>query len=227
MVANIDAVTPPPPAPPPLATFLFDLDGTLIDSIELILSAFRHTMKIHRGTVPPDREWLAGVGTPLRAQIRAFAQDPADVEAMIETYRAFQLEHHDRLVREYPGTFEAIRELRDRGDRLGIVTSKMRAQSLLGLRRCRLDGLIETMVCADDIDRHKPDPAPIRRALELLESDASSAVYVGDSPHDMAAGRAAGVRIAAALWGPFERSDLSVYDPDYWLTAPSDITDVC
>ncbi len=204
-------------------TFLFDLDGTLIDSIELILSSFRHTIREHGQSVPPDRAWLAGVGTPLRTQLKAFARDSAELDSMITTYRNYTLAHHDESVRPYPGIKHALESLRSTTDRLGIVTSKARAGAHRGLEVCELSGLFNTLVAADDVTKHKPDPAPVLRALELLEANASRTVFVGDSPHDMAAGRAAGVITAAALWGPFERSDLDSPPPDRWLTQPSEI----
>src|SRR5207253_8222637 len=109
-----------------LSTFLFDLDGTLIDSIELILRSYRHTMRLHRGQEPSDDVWMQGLGTPLWVQFRQFTDDPAEIEAMVTTYRAYNLAHHDEMVRPYDGVVEAVRALRDRGKTLGLVTSKMR-----------------------------------------------------------------------------------------------------
>jgi pyrophosphatase PpaX len=210
--------------PAPLETYLFDLDGTLIDSVDLILNTFQHTMMTHRGDVPPRESWLRGLGTPLWDQLKAFCDDPAEIPAMIATYREYNLEHHDAMVRRYPGLLETVRELKAAGRRLGVVTSKMRAGTLRGLACCGLDGLFEALVGADDVDRHKPDPAPVLKALELLGADPETTVFVGDSPHDLAAGHAAGVRTAAALWGPFPREWLEPHRPDYWLTEPSEIT---
>jgi len=206
-----------------LSTFLFDLDGTLIDSIALILSSYRHTMLAHRGEAPSDDFWLAGLGTPLRAQFRQLSDDDDEIEAMVRTYRDHNLANHDTMVSEYPGVHDAIVRLRQQGARLGIVTSKLRAGALRGLALCRFDGLFEVIVGSDDVDRHKPDPEPVRRALELLGVAAANTVLVGDSPHDMAAGRAAGVMTAAVLWGPFPRETLEPETPDFWLAAPADL----
>lgn len=204
--------------------FLFDLDGTLIDSVELILSSYRHTMQVHRGTVPPDGLWLAGLGTPITVQFRHFTNDPAEIEAMVTTYRAHNHAHHDRLVREYPGVGEALTGLHGRGRRLAVVTSKLRETARRGLERCGLSRFFDVLVCADDVTKPKPDPEPVHRALECLGVGAERAVFVGDSSHDMKAGRAAGVRTAAALWGPFPREALAVHMPDFWLSRPADIS---
>ncbi len=207
----------------PFETYLFDLDGTLIDSIELILTSYRHTMRVHRGTEPSDDLWLAGLGTPLTAQFRDFTDDPAEVEAMIATYRAYNREHHDRMVRPYDGIVDAVEKVAQHAQ-LGVVTSKTHEGAERGLRSCGLDGIFHAIVGSDDVTRHKPDPAPVQHALRLLDGTPETTVFVGDSPHDMAAGRAAGVRTAAALWGPFGRPQLTPQAPDYWLDAPAALT---
>ncbi|MFQ5791944.1 MAG: HAD hydrolase-like protein, partial [Acidobacteriota bacterium] len=79
----------------PLDTYLFDLDGTIIDSIELILRSYRHTLQKHRGSAPPDSAWLQGLGTPLRRQLKDFCRDEEELGAMLETYRAYNRRHHD------------------------------------------------------------------------------------------------------------------------------------
>jgi len=207
-----------------LSTFLFDLDGTLIDSIELILRSYRHTMRAHRGLEPPDEVWMKGLGTPLWVQFRDWTDDPAEIEAMVATYRAYNLEHHDALVRPYDGVVAAVRALRHTGKTLGLVTSKMRSGALRGLRVAGLEDAFTAIVGADEVTHPKPHPEPVLKALELLEAPATGAVFIGDSRHDIACGRAAGVKTAAVLWGPFDRSHLEDLAPDYWLERPEDLT---
>ncbi len=210
----------------PLTTFLFDLDGTLINTIELILRSYRHTMRVHRGEVPPDVLWMEGLGTPLAVQFRRWSQDPAEIAAMVETYRAYNHEHHDALARPYPGVAAAVRALRSDGARLGLVTSKLQDGTRRGLRLAELDGEFEVIVCADDVEHPKPHPEPVLKALELLGTPAGDAVFIGDARPDLVCGHAAGVRTAAALWGPFERSYLADVNPDYWLERPDDILEL-
>jgi len=205
------------------AAVLFDLDGTLIDSIALILSSYRHTLLAHRGEIPPDDVWLAGLGTPLRAQFRRFTTDEAEITAMVETYRKHNLAHHDGMVHPYPGVLDAVRRLHAGGRKLGIVTSKKHDGAERGLRHCGFDGLFAVVVGADDVERHKPEPEPVLHALELLGVAPGDAVFVGDSPHDLASGRSAGVRTAAVAWGPFPPEQLEAQAPDYWIGAPTDL----
>jgi pyrophosphatase PpaX len=205
-------------------TFLFDLDGTLIDSVDLILECYRYTMNKHLGRVPPDSVWLAGIGTPLRKQLAEFTDDTDEIEAMAATYRDFHYQHHDELLKQYPGAVEPVRDLKERGIKLGVVTSKMPWSTKRGLELCGFDGMFDAFVTAEDVKKHKPDPEPVLRALELLESKPEETVFVGDSTHDMAAGRAAGVKTAAVLWGPFDRDTLEPLAPDFWLEKPADIS---
>lgn len=207
-----------------LDTVLFDLDGTLIDSIELIRRSYLHTVEAHGLSLPDPDFWLAGLGRPLRWQFAQFTGDKAEIEAMVATYRAYNLAHHDALVTGYQGAVEALAALHARGLRLGVVTSKMRAGAQRGLRWCGFrEEWFGAIVGADDVQEHKPHPAPVLRALETLGSSAKNAVMVGDSPHDLTSGRAAGTRTAAVAWGPFPHATLHATRPDHWLAQPADL----
>ena len=209
----------------PPRTIVFDLDGTLIDSLGLILASYRHTMETHLGRRLPDDLWVRGMGTPLAVQMRGFTTDEAEAEAMVRTYQEHNLANHDRLVRPYPGVRDAVHAMRVAGLVLAIATSKRAVATRMGLRHCGLPGhWFAGIVTADDVARPKPDPEPVLRALELAgESDPGRAVYVGDSVHDMRAGRAAGVTTVAVLWGPNSRSTLAETEPDLWAEQPEDL----
>lgn len=209
-----------------MQTVLFDLDGTIIDSIQLIVDSYHHTLRVHGHPPRTDADWLAGIGTPLRVQFREWSHDPTTLEAMIATYREFNLAHHDARVRPYPGVIEAIRGLRARGVRTGLVTSKNRQGAVRGLGLCAAESLMDVLVCADEVVNPKPHPEPVEKAVALLGADPRDTVYVGDSVHDMRSGRAAGVKTAAVLWGPFTRQELEPTEPDFWLERPEDLTDL-
>lgn len=206
-----------------LKTALFDLDGTLIDSIRLILDSYHHTLKHHNLPPRTDEEWLRGVGTPLHIQFSAWRESPDFLAAMIATYREYNLRNHDRMVTIYPGVLDALRSIKAAGLQTGLVTSKNRHGAVRGLTLVGLEALMDVMVCADEVSNHKPHPEPVEQAVALLGADSETTVYVGDSIHDMQAGRAAGVKTAAALWGPFGRAHLESADPDYWLEVPGDL----
>ena len=211
---------------PRLTTVLFDLDGTLIDSVRLILDSYHHTLASHGFEARHDDFWLAGLGTPLRVQFKQWADNPAQLEALIATYREYNLAHHDRMVTAYPGVVPMLRAIREAGFRTALVTSKNKPGAERGLRLVGVEKEMELIIGADDVMNPKPHPEPVEEALRRLGLPTTGALYVGDSVHDMESGRAAGVKTAAVLWGPFRRQDLERTMPDYWLEKPEDLLKV-
>jgi pyrophosphatase PpaX len=208
---------------PGIRTVLFDLDGTLLDSAQLILASCHHTMEAHGLPALSDEEWLRHMGTPLTSHFAAWKDERGTVEALIATYRAFNLTHHDRMVRAFPGAVAMVQALRAAGLAVGLVTSKHTQGALRGLQFIGLEGAMDVLVCADGVANPKPHPEPVETAVRHLAADPATTVYVGDSIHDLQSGRAAGVLTAAALWGPFTRSQLEPGQPDFWLEEPADV----
>jgi pyrophosphatase PpaX len=207
-------------------TILFDLDGTLIDSIELILNSARYAFEKLEREAPPDSEWLAGVGIPLFTMFGRYARDEEDVGVLIGAYREYQMANHDRLTRCYDNVVETVRTLKERGHELGIVTSKSEALALRGLAHVGLARYMDTFVGCDGSTRHKPHPEPVQIALTRLGCRPGDALFVGDSVHDIIAGNAAGVRTVAATWGAFKRSDLESASPSLFLDDVSALLEI-
>lgn len=204
-------------------TILFDLDGTLIDSVDLIVDSYAHVFRTH-GLVPLSREEiLHGIGTPLRTVFAAMGGGPAEVAAWTATYREYNLAHHDARVRPYPGAVAMVRALRDGGRRLGLVTSKNRAGAARGLALAGIADAIEVIVGADDVERPKPHPEPVERALTALGMPAAGAVFIGDSVHDIRSGRGAGVTTIGITWGPFAAEHLAVAEPHHTCATPDEV----
>ena len=197
---------------------LFDLDGTLADTVPLILRCYRHTMPRHLGRELPDQIWIRKIGLPLRTSMAEFAEDQAEVERMVTTYTEFQRTVHDEMVSSFPEAGEALAAVRSRGVPVGVVTSKGREMTGRTLARCGFGGL-DVLVTVDDVVCGKPDPEPVIKALTLLglKGCENEVLFVGDSTYDMIAGRDAGVRTAGALWGPSSKIDLEGTRPDYWV----------
>jgi pyrophosphatase PpaX len=203
--------------PSSLRAVLFDLDGTLIDSIPLIVNSALYAFEKCGHPAPTTEEWLADLGLPLRAMFSRFITDESRLAELVAGYREYQLEHHDRLVRPYDEVASTLAALHARGHALAVVTSKIEALAQRGLAHVGLDGLFDVVVGLESCTRHKPDPEPVRVALDRLGARPNDAAFVGDSPHDMTAGRAAGVTTIAALWGPFTRAQLAPSEPDYYI----------
>lgn len=206
----------------PLRALLFDLDGTLIDTVPFILEAVAHAFD-GIGRAPTKEEWIAGIGTPLRAQLASFARAPGDVEPLFDRYRAYWLEHHDREVRAFPGALEAVRSLAADGHPMGIVTAKIEQGAYRTLRHTGLLPYVQAVVGADSCANAKPHPEPVLLALTRLGYPPSEAVLVGDSPHDVAAAKAAGALAVAALWGACERAVLAAAGADHFLADVADV----
>lgn len=218
------------------SVILFDFDGTLVNTTPLILHSFRSTWQQSFGFTLDDAVYINTFGTLLHSALQQLTQccmdegriaPIADLHAKADellcTYRAINLAHHDELSEPFAGVSETVAELKARGFRLGIVSSKMRFGVERGLRLFGLEAFFDVIIAADDVARHKPHPEPLWRALEHFEAAPHTALYVGDSIHDIAAGRAANMATAAAAWGPFPRAELEALQPDYVLETPAEL----
>jgi pyrophosphatase PpaX len=192
---------------------LFDLDGTVVDSGAIILASMRHATREVLGRDYTDAELMQTVGGPgLEAQMRAFAPD--QVERLVDVYRAHNEPLHDEL-EACAGMEDVIVRLHEEGRRLGIVTAKRRATVELAFARVPLGHLFETIVGGDETERHKPDPAPLLLAAERLGADPTETAYVGDSPFDVRAAKAAHMFAVAVTWGRIhDRGRLEAEEPD-------------
>ena len=218
------------------SVILFDFDGTLVNTTPLILHSFRATWQQSFGFTLDDGAYINTFGTLLHTALQQLTQQCVDdgrvaplddlsakADELLRTYRAINLARHDELSEPFAGINETVRGLQARGFRLGIVSSKLRAGVERGLRLFALEEFFDVIIAADDVTRHKPHPEPLWRALERFEAAPHTALYVGDSIHDIAAGHAANIATAAAAWGPFPRTELEALEPNYVLDSPADL----
>lgn len=205
---------------PRFGTVLFDLDGTVVDTRELIRRSHRHAVTTVLGRDMPDHELLANVGRPLIEQMEAF--DEVRAQELLEAQREWSHAHTAELIRPYPGIGVMLADLVAAGCRTGVVTSKAGPTAELALdalpevARC-----IEVLVAVEDTPTHKPGPEPVLLALQRLGAEPSDACYVGDAPFDVAAARAAGVTSVGVTWGFFPRE--AVADADVVIDAVPDL----
>lgn len=204
---------------------LFDLDGTLLDTVPFILTSVRHAFEGY-GRAPTDDEWIAGIGTPLRDQLAQFAATPDDVEPLFQRYRTFWLANHDRLTRAFDGALEVVRALHAAGHPLGVVTAKIEVGAHRSLRHVGLDGFMGAVVAADSGVPAKPAPDGVWLAARRLDRGPEETLFVGDSPHDVAAGNAAGVVSVAALWGACTRDQLAVAAPRHYAESVREVASI-
>jgi pyrophosphatase PpaX len=203
---------------------LFDFDGTIVDSGAMILASIRHATKAVLERDLSDAELLAAVGTPLREQMLLLDAERAD--QLVDVYRAHNEPLHEAL-EPCEGMVDALRRLKREGRRLGIVTAKRRGTVELAFAVLPLRRYFDAVVAAEDSDRHKPAPDPLLTALDRLDAQPSEAAYVGDSPFDVAAARAAGVFAVAVTWGGIHAEEsLRAEDPDAIVSTPEELLDV-
>lgn len=213
-------MTPAPPWP----TVVFDLDGTLIDTIPLILESHRHATRTVLGRELPDDLLLSGIGRPLLAQMQVF--DPERYQELFDAYRTWNHANTERLLRRFDGIDDVLLRLERAGLRLGIVTSKSRDAVDLAFRIIPAAVTFEAVVTIEDTERHKPEPEPILLALERLGGDPDDAVYVGDAPYDVQAARAAGCAAVAVTWGAAPVDRLERERPDRIVHSPAALGDL-
>jgi len=203
---------------------LFDLDGTVIDSGAIILASMRHATREVLGTEHTDEELMRAVGGPgLEAQLAAFAPDR--VEELARVYRAHNEPLHDEL-EACLGMEDVLVRLHEEGRRLGVVTAKRRSTVELAFASVPLSHLFETVVGGDETKRHKPDPEPLLLAAERMGADPDRTAYVGDSPFDVAAAKAAGMYSIAVTWGRIhDRARLEEAEPDAIVDSAEELLD--
>lgn len=192
---------------------LFDLDGTVVDSGGIILASMRHATREVLGRDFGDAELMQAVGGPgLEAQMEVFA--PERVEELVRVYRAHNEPLHDELV-ACAGMEDVLVRLHEQGHRLGVVTAKRRSTVELAFARVPIAHLFETVVGGDETEKHKPDPEPLLLAAERLNARPEETAYVGDSPFDIRAAKAAGMHAIAVTWGRIhDRERLEREEPD-------------
>ncbi|MFC4322438.1 pyrophosphatase PpaX [Litchfieldia salsa] len=202
-------------------TLLFDLDGTLINTNDLIISSFMHTLEQYYPNQYKREDVLKFIGPSLHDTF--VTMDENRVEEMINTYREHNHANHDLLVKEYEGVYDTIKQLHEKGYKLGIVTTKVRSTVTMGLKLTGLDEFFDVIVTLDDVKNAKPDPEPIQLALSQLNSQADESIMVGDNYHDILAGKNAGTLTAGVAWTIKGKDYLATFDPDYMLEHMNDL----
>ncbi|MDQ3436047.1 MAG: HAD family hydrolase [Rubrobacter sp.] len=209
------------------AAALFDFDGTLVDTTEMIHQSMRHAASSVLGREDIPRETLlANVGKPLPRQMELI--DAEKAELLLEAYRSHHEEHHDALIGEFPGVEESLSRLRSVGTKVAVVTSKRRLSVEMALENFPgLRDVVDRFVTLEDTTQHKPNPEPLLRGLELLGGiPKESAAYIGDSPFDVEAAKAARLTSVAVSWGAFSEDRLREAEPDHLVPDIESAVDV-
>ncbi|WP_270180086.1 pyrophosphatase PpaX [Alkalihalobacillus sp. CinArs1] len=205
-------------------TILFDLDGTLINTNDLIMASFKHTFEHYYPGLYSDEELVNFIGEPLYHTFEKHDRERA--EEMVQFYRNHNIENHDRLVTEFDGVFETVKTLSENGYKLAIVTSKMRNTVEMGLKLTKLDQFFPVVITVEEVENPKPHPEQLNTAMKMLCSSTENAIMVGDSQYDILAGQNAGVKTVGVSWTIKGREFLSSYNPDHMLDHMSELLSI-
>jgi pyrophosphatase PpaX len=204
---------------------LFDLDGTLINTNELIIKSFEYTLKKHLNTKITRNEILATFGAPLRDVLARYDAGGADL--MLEIFREYSEEHHDLLASSIEGVEEGLSLLKKERVKIAVVTSKRISTALRGLNLFSLDKYFDIIVGPEDTKIHKPFGDPALRACALLEVEPFEALMVGDSLNDILCGKNAGCKTCLVSYTALDLKEVMRYKPDYVVDSLIDILKIC
>ncbi len=180
-------------------TFLFDFDGTLADTNQIVIDSWQHTFKTVKGELGDEKWILSTFGEPLWFSMEnAFPEE--DVDEMIRIYRGYQKQHYKEEIKPFPGMVEVIKELKRRGHKVGIITSRLRPTTEIGLEKFGILDEIDAIVCGGETEEHKPNPEPALLGLKKLNSKSEDAVMIGDSSFDIICANRAGVTSVMVEW---------------------------
>lgn len=205
----------------PITTLLFDFDGTLLDTNELIIQTFQYVLGSHYPGKYERNDILPFLGPTLQETFDSV--DPEKTELLIEEYRAWNKSMHDELSSEFDGVSETLRLLKTAGMKMAIVSTKKKDMVMRGLGLLDVEGVFDEVIAMDDVVKTKPDPEPILLALNRLGATADEALMIGDNYHDIVGGQNAGVRTAGVAWSAKGEEFLQSFNPDFMLQHISDL----
>lgn len=205
---------------------LWDNDGTIADTEAAIVGSFKHAMKEVLGVDNPDiQKYRKLIGLTLWDQFSHYTEDKDTIDKMFRSYREHNEKTIDDIVSNFKGLPAVLRQLKNKGYFMGIVTSKRHDMTIRGLNILDLnDGIFDYLQGCDDYDAaHKPDPNVLLHAFAKLSLKPNEVLYVGDSIHDIKCASGAGCDSAAVLWGAGTKEDLLEQNPTYVCAKPDDL----
>lgn len=203
---------------------LFDFDGTLLNTNELIIESFLHVLGESFPGKYSREQVLPFLGPPLVETFNGI--DPTLTETLTASYRKWNLEQHDQMVEPFDGVVETLHQLKKDGYKMAIVSTKRQEMIERGLRLMECEALFDTIVGFEDVTYTKPHPEPIQIALERIGANEEDALMIGDNFHDIVGGQRAGVDTAAVAWSIKGEAFLAAYNPTYMLHQITELLDV-
>ncbi len=205
-------------------TILFDFDGTVMDTNNVVLKSWQHTFLTHEGKERPEQEIYKTFGEPLQISMgRILPQVP--VEEAIATYRSYHYHNFEELISLFPGIQELLEKLKGEMYKVGVVTSRLRPTTMKGIDKYNLAEYFDTIVTCDECTKHKPDPEPVLIALDKLGSLPEETLMIGDTVFDILCARNAGVKSVLVGWAKAmtQEEKTGPNAPDFIIEKPMDL----
>lgn len=200
---------------------LFDLDGTLVDTNELIINSFQYVFKQFLGICVEREEILDFFGEPLYATMKRYGGDKW--EELTKFYMEYNMRVHDVYTRHIDGALEGVKLFKEKGYKLAIVTSKRRRAAIRGLEFGKMLEYMDAIVTPEDTKLHKPNPEPIYKACDILRLNPNECIMVGDSSYDILCGKNAGIKTALVSYSMLNIEELLKLDPEYYIESIKDL----
>ena len=205
---------------------LFDLDGTLINTNELIYNSFSYVLRDVLKLNVCDEEITSTYGKPLENTMKKYENDKYTAEELIRIYRKYNEEHHDNMCKPFQGVSKMLKALKDKGIKTAIVTSKRKGLAMRGLKLGNLLQYMDVVISPEDTIKHKPEAEPAIKACEALNVKTSEAIMVADSSYDLLCGKKAGCLTCGVSYTQTGIENLLNTNPDYMVKNPLEILDI-
>jgi pyrophosphatase PpaX len=205
-------------------TVLFDFDGTIMDTNEVVISSWQHAFTTLEGRPRPIREIMATMGEPISDTVKRIFPS-GDPDEIISLYRSHQYANYESMISLFPGVKDLLDELLARSVKMSIVTNRLRETTIRGLAKYNIESYFGSIVCYNDAPKNKPEPEPAWRALAELGSKPEDALFVGDSQNDILCGASAGIKTVRVAWAVATDEDHGddATSPDYIIDTPADL----
>jgi pyrophosphatase PpaX len=205
---------------------LFDLDGTLLDTNDLIYDSFCTAFKEVLDRELPKEEITLLYGKPLKSSLSVYTDDEEALDRLVKAYRGYNVKYHDDMCKPFEGVEELLMKLKDKGIKLGIVTSKRKELARKGLELGELIDYMDVIITPEDTIKHKPEAEPVLKACEMLSISPKEAIMVGDSPYDLLSGKSAGCYTCGVEYTALQLEELMNVEPSYMIKNPLDILEL-
>ena len=205
---------------------LFDLDGTLLDTNELIYKSFVYTFKEGLNRNLSKGEITSFYGQPLEDTFKNYINDNNEIDRLIKMYREYNEKINDNMCYAFDEVEEMLLQLKNKGIKIGIVTSKRESLAKRGMEIAGILKYMDVIVTPECTKNHKPHSEPALYAIKNLNIDPREAIMVGDSNFDLICGRDAGCKTWGVRYTEMDIKRLEDTNPDYFINSPKEILDL-